>query len=71
MSDYPFKEGDLVEVKTSSWTAGKNHTHKGVIINEQANGFFQVLIDGKLKLVHRNYLVTPRIKAVKMTGGVK
>ena len=71
MSDYPFKVGDLVEVKTSSWTAGRNQTMQGVIVHVRDGGFFNVLIEGNLKLIHRNYIVTPRIKAVKMTGGVK
>ena len=71
MSDYPFRKGDLVEVKTSTWTAGRNHTLQGVIVKVKEGGFFDVLVEGEMRLVHRNYLVTPRIQSVKMTGGIK
>ena len=70
MSDYPFKKGDLVDVKTSM-TQYKSGTVQGVIVAVRDHGFFEVLINGEVKPIHRNYIVTPRIKAVKMTGGIK
>ena len=71
MSDYPYKVGDLVEIKTSQYNA-PNHVIKGVITGMKVKDiFFEVLVEGQLRIVHRNYLVTPKIKAVKMTGGIK
>ena len=70
MSDYPFKKGDLVDVKTSQWHY-KSGTVQGVIVAIGNHGFFEVLINGEVKPIHRNYIVTPVIKAVKMTGGIK
>lgn len=70
MSDYPFKKGDLVDVKTSQYHH-RSHTVQGVIVGVGDHGFFEVLIEGEVKPVHRNYIVTPKIKAVRMTGGVK
>ena len=70
MSDFPFKKGDLVDVKTSQFRY-KSGTVQGVIVAVGDHGFFDVLIDGEVKPIHRNYIVTPRIKAVKMTGGLK
>mgnify|MGYP004121564465 FL=1 len=70
MSDYPFKKGDLVDVKTSQYHH-RSHTIQGVIVGVGDHGFFEVLIDGEVKPIHRNYIVTPRIKSVKMTGGLK
>ena len=70
MSDYPFKKGDLVDVKTSQYHH-RSHTIQGVIVGIGDGGFFEVLIDGEVKPIHRNYIVTPKIKAVKMTGGIK
>ena len=68
MSDFPFKVGDLIEIKSSFHTTSK----EGVIIDVLKNdGFYHVLVDGKVQLIHRNYIVTPRIKAVRMTGGIK
>ena len=70
MSDFPFKEGDLIEVKSSIAKTGKL-TVPGVVVSVRDDGFLEVLVDDKVKLVHRNYIVTPRIKTVKMTGGIK
>ena len=70
MSDYPFKKGDLVDVKTSQYHH-KSHTVQGVIVGVGNHGFFEVLIDGEVKPIHRNYIVTPRVKSVKMTGGLR
>ena len=71
MSDYPFKKGDLVDVKTSQFQH-KGSTVQGVIVDVGAHiGYFYVLIDGEVNHIHRNYIVTPRIKSVKMTGGIK
>ena len=70
MSDFPFKKGDLVDVKTSQFQY-KSGTVQGVIVAVGDHGFFEVLIDGEVKPIHRNYIVTPRIKSVKMTGGLK
>ena len=70
MSDFPFKEGDLIEVKSSIAKTGKL-TVPGVVVSVRDDGFLDVLIDDQVRLIHRNYIVTPRIKAVKMTGGIK
>ena len=70
MSDFPFKEGDLIEVKSSITKTGKL-TVPAVVVSVRDDGFLDVLIDDQVRLVHRNYIVTPRIKAVKMTGGIK
>ena len=71
MSDYPFKKGDLVDIKTSQFQH-KGSTVQGVIVDVGSHiGYFYVLIDGEVNHIHRNYIVTPRIKAVKMTGGIK
>ena len=70
MSDFPFQEGDLIEVKSSITKTGKL-TVPGVVVSVRDDGFLDVLIDNQVRLVHRNYIVTPRIKAVKMTGGIK
>ena len=70
MSDFPFKKGDLVDVRTSQWHY-KGGTIKGVIVAIGDHGFYEVLIDGEVKPIHKNYIVTPRIKSVKMTGGLK
>lgn len=67
MSDFPFKEGDLITVKTSFQNIGID----GVIIKVMEDGWFDVLISGKIELIHKNYIVTPKIKSVKMTGGIK
>ena len=67
MSDFPFKEGDLITVKSSFQHIGRD----GVIVKIKEDGWFDVLISGKIELIHKNYIVTHRIKAVKMTGGLK
>ena len=67
MSDFPFKKGDLITVKSSFQHIGRD----GVIVKVLEDGWFDILIDGKVELIHKNYLVTPKIKAVKMTGGIK
>ena len=70
MSDFPFKTGDLIEVKSSLAKTGRL-TVPAVVVSVRDDGFIEVLVDDKVKLVHRNYIVTPRIKAVRMTGGLK
>ena len=71
MPDFPFKKGDLVDVKTSQFQY-KGSTVQGVIVGVGSHiGYFDILIDGEVKSVHINYIVTPRVKAVKMTGGLK
>ena len=70
MSDFPFKAGDLIEVKSSFSRTGKL-TVPGVVVSVRDDGFLEVLVDDKVRLVHKNYIVTPRIKAVKLTGGIK
>ena len=67
MSDFPFKEGDLITVKSSFQHIGRD----GVIVKVKEDGWFDILISGKIELIHKNYIVTPRIKSVKMTGGLK
>ena len=70
MSDYPFKKGDLVEIK-SSITYLRYPNQQGVIVTVKDGGFFDVLVEGEMKLVHRNYLVTPKVKQVNLKGGLK
>ena len=70
MSDFPFKTGDLIEVKSSFAKTGRL-TVPGVVVSVRDDGFLEVLVDDKIKLVHRNFIVTPRIKAVRITGGIK
>ena len=70
MPDFPFKEGDLVSIK-SSFYASQNHPRDGVIVQDKGNGWYDVLISGEIEQIHRNYIVTPRITSVKMTGGLK
>lgn len=67
MSNFPFKEGDLVTVKSSFQQIGRD----GVIVKVMEDGWFDVLISGKIELIHKNYIVVPKIKAVRMTGGIK
>ena len=70
MSDFPFKKGDLVSLK---WSFYNDHRkpREGVIVEIKDGGFFDVLINGEIESIHRNYIITPKIKAVKMTGGLK
>jgi len=71
VSDFPFKKGDLVDVMTSQFQH-RGSTVQGVIVGIGSHiGYFDILINGEVKSIHRNYIVTPRIKAVKMTGGIK
>ena len=70
MSDFPFRKGDLVDVYTS-WWHGKGGTVQAMIVSVGDNGFVEVLIDGNIKIIHRNYIVTPKIKSVRMTGNLK
>ena len=70
MSDFPFKKGDLVDVRTSYYKYNAS-TVQGVIVAVGKHGFFEVLIDGEVKSIHRQYIVTPRIQAVNVTGGIK
>ena len=71
MSDFPFKKGDLIEVKSSSFATTGRLTFPAVVLSVRDDGFLEVLVEEEVKLVHRNYIVTPRVKAVKMTGGLK
>ena len=71
MSDYPYKIGDLVHVK-SSLTRHTPDQKPGVIIAiNQDTGFFEILIENVVKKVHRNYVFVPKVRRVKMTGGLK
>ena len=71
MSDFPFKKGDLIEIKSQSFADTGRLTMPAVVISVQQNGYIEVLVEDVIKLVHRNFVVTPRIKAVKLTGGLK
>ena len=68
MSDFPFKKGDLVSIKTSFYDQ-LYIAQEGIIIEDRGNGWFEILIGGVIEQVHRNYLVTPPVKSVKLTGG--
>jgi len=70
MSDFPFKEGDLITIK-SSFYKKRNQPREGVIVQDKGDGWYEVLISGEMELIHRNYIVTPRVKAVNLTGGIK
>ena len=70
MSDFPFKEGDLISIK-STYYRKQTQPLEAVIVKDKGNGWFEVLIAGEIELIHKNYIITPRIKAVKMTGGIK
>ena len=70
MNDYPFKKGDLVEIQTSI-TSRNKPTVQGVIVEVRNDGFLDILIDGEVRLVHYNYLIVPKISAVKFSGGLK
>jgi len=70
MSDFPFKEGDLVSIKCSFYVLS-NTFKQGIIVTVKEDGWFDVLIDDKIEQVHRNYIVTPRITKVQLTGGLK
>lgn len=69
MSDFPYKVGDLITVKSSMIRHAPFNVQEGVILDDRGDGFFDVLIDGEVKIVHRNYIVTPKVTAVKLTGG--
>ena len=68
MSDFPFKKGDLVSIRSSFYVM-TNTFKQGIIVSVKEDGWFDVLIDDKVEQVHRNYLVTPSVTAVKVTGG--
>ena len=70
MSDFPFKKGDLVSIR-SSFYRNTNTFKQGIIIAVKEDGWFDVLIEEKVEQVHRNYIVTPRITRVQLTGGLK
>jgi len=68
VSDYPFKVGDLVHIKSSHVVDRK----PGVIIAiNQDTGFFEILVEDVVEKVHRNYVVVPKVRRVQMTGGLK
>ena len=72
MSDFPFKKGDLVTIRPNAW-AGVDamSIQEGIIVEERKQGFFDILVNGSIKTVHRSKLMTPRIKSVKLSGGIK
>ena len=70
MSDFPFRKGDLVSIR-SSFYHNTNTFKQGIIVSVKEDGWFDILINDKVEQVHRNYIVTPRITRVQMTGGVK
>ena len=71
MSDYPFKVGDLVHIK-SSLTYNMPNQKPGVIVAiDKDTGFFEILVEDIVKKVHRNYVVVPKVRRIKMTGGLK
>ena len=71
MSDFPFKKGDLVTIRPNAWAGPVNNYAEGIIVEEKPQGFFDILVDGHVQTVHRSKLITPKIKSVKMTGGIK
>ena len=71
MSDYPYKVGDLVHIK-SSLTYPHQNQKPGVIVTiDKDTGFFEILVEDIVKKVHRNYVVVPKVRRVQMKGGLK
>lgn len=71
MSDYPFKVGDLVKVR-STITRDKSFQKSGVIISiDEKTGMFEVLVEDLVRTVHKNYIVTPQIKKINFSGKIK
>ena len=71
MYDYPFKVGDLVKVR-SSITRDVSFQKDGIIITiDEDSRMYEVLIENVIRKVHKSYLIVPKVKSVKFTGGVK
>ena len=72
MYDFPFKKGDLVTIRPNAWAGPDSlRVQEGIIVEEKPQGFFDILVDGHVRTVHKSKLITPKIKSVKMTGGLK
>jgi len=72
VSDYPFKVGDLVYIKSFLPEKLGGGGKPGVIISiNKTSGFFEILIKDVVRKVHKNYIVIPKVSKVQMTGGLK
>ena len=72
MSDFPFKKGDLVTIRPNAWAGSDSLcVQEGIIVEERQQGFFDILVNGHIRTVHRSKVITPKVKYVKMTGGFK
>lgn len=72
MSDYPWRVGDLVRVRTTLNSGdGGGGVLEGIIIAGPELGFWDILIDGEIRHIHRRYFITPKIKKVNFSGGRK
>jgi len=71
MHDYPFKVGDLVKVR-SSITRDVAFQKDGIIISIDENTrMYEVLVENVVRKVHKSYLIVPKVKSVRFTGGLK
>ena len=71
MSDYPYRVGDLVHIKSSIYYAESIQKHGVIVAINQDTGFFEILVEDVVQKVHKNYVVVPKVRRIKMTGGLK
>tara|TARA_B100001250_G_C19764120_1_gene773891 strand:+ start:1418 stop:1648 length:231 start_codon:yes stop_codon:yes gene_type:complete len=76
MSDYPWRVGDLVRVRTLSGDPiAVNDLRQvileGLLVSGPELGFWDVLIDGEIRHIHNRYFIAPQIKKVNFSGGRK
>lgn len=71
MFDFPFKVGDLVQIRTSITKVGAP-MEDGIIISiDDESRMYEVLVNNAVTKVHKSYLVVPKVKSVNFTGGIK
>jgi len=69
--DFPFKVGDLVQIRTSITKVGAP-MEDGIIISiDDESRMYEVLVNNAVTKVHKSYLVVPKVKSVNFTGGIK
>ena len=69
--DYPFRVGDLVQIRTSITKVGTPMEDGIIIAIDEVNRMYEVLVNNVVTKVHKSYLVVPKVKSVNFTGGVK
>ncbi len=69
--DYPFRIGDLVQIRTSITKVGAPMEDGIIIAIDEANRMYEVLVNNVITKVHKSYLVVPKVKSVNFTGGIK